>query len=135
MQVKVTGLDGANGLEVLAADFAEAAKVAPEETRKVVQKGALNIKNDARKRISGLAHAPRYPMSITYDTMLTPGGGAAEIGPDKDKKGLQGSLGNVLEYGSKNNAPHPHLAPALEAERPKFEKSLEDLAVRAIGWR
>lgn len=130
MQVKVTGVDGANGLEALAADLERAADMAPAEVRKVVGKGALNIKTDARRRVEGLAHAPAYPRAITYDTAVTPAGASAEIGPDKSKR--QGSLGNVIEYGSVNNPPHPHLAPALQAERPRFEKALEDLAVKSL---
>lgn len=108
-----------------------AAGVAPAEARKVVAKGALNIKTDARKRASGLAHAPAYPNSITYETHETATSAWAEIGPDKDKR--QGDLGNLLEYGSTNNAPRPHLGPAAETELPKFEAAMEALAVKALG--
>lgn len=111
--------------------FADASKVAPAEARKVVSKGALNIKNDARRRASGIAHAPAYPNSITYDTQQTATGASAEIGPDKSRR--QGALGNVLEYGTVKNAPIPHHAPAAEAERPRFEKAMEDAAAKALG--
>lgn len=111
----------------------EAAKVAPEETRKVVQKGALNIKTDARRRVSGLRHAPAYPNTITYDTQASATGASAEIGPDKGKR--QGALGNLLEYGSVNNAPTPHMAPAADAELPKFERAMEDLGAKLLEKR
>jgi HK97 gp10 family phage protein len=117
-------------LDRLAADLDEAAKVAPGEARKVVQKGALNIKNGARQRIGRPAHAPAYASSITYDTKETPGGAEAEIGPDKGKR--QGALGNLLEYGSINNAPIPHIRPAVDEELPKFEKAMQDLAEKAL---
>lgn len=94
-------------------------------------KGALNIKTDAARRISGLAHAPAYPRSITFDVYPIWRGVVAEIGPDKDKR--QGSLGNILEYGTVKNAPRPHLGPALEAEQPRFEAAIAALAVRALG--
>src|SRR5690606_40870780 len=42
----------------------------PGEAAKVVAKGALNIKNGARQRISGHPSAPAYPSSITYDTWM-----------------------------------------------------------------
>lgn len=108
----------------------KAAGVAPVEARKVVAKGALNIKTDARRRVSGLAHAPSYSNSITFDSHETATGGWAEIGPDKSKR--QGALGNLIEYGSVNNAPIPHMAPAAEAETPKFEKAMEDLAAALL---
>jgi hypothetical protein len=106
-------------------------EVAVKDLRAVVQKGALNIKKDAARRISGLRHAPAYPRSISYDSHETATGAWAEIGPDKDKR--QGALGNLLEYGSIKNAPRPHLGPAADAEEPKFVKALEDLAVKALG--
>src|ERR1700754_2874530 len=116
----VTGLDGKDGLNTLAAELAETARVAPAEARKVVQKGLLNIKNDWRKRWTGYPHAPRLPYAIGYDSYLKGYETGGEVGPDKDKR--QGALGNLFEYGSLNNAPIPGGAPALETERPKFER-------------
>jgi len=104
-----------------------------------VQRGALNIKKDAQQRSSGIAHAPLYPYTITYDSHQTPTGGWAEIGPDPDKQvgggphRTPGNLGAILEYGTPRNAPIPHLAPALEAEEPRFVKALGDIAVKATG--
>lgn len=107
-----------------------AAGAAPDESRKVVSKGALNIKNDAKKRVSGLAHAPAYPRAISYDTAASADAAWAEIGPDKAKR--QGALGNLLEYGSVHNAPIPHIRPAADAELPRFEKAMSDLAEKLI---
>lgn len=131
MRVTVSGLDGAHGLEYLAGELEEAAAAAPAEVRKVVQRGALNVKRDWRKAWSGLSNAPALPYAVGYDTSETPTGAVAEIGPDKDK--AQGALGNLIEYGSVNNAPHPGGAPALRAEEPKFLRALEDLAYRSAG--
>jgi hypothetical protein len=124
--VKVDAAEVAKLAEILVA----AAGVAPVEASKVVAKGALNIKTDARRRVSGLAHAPAYPNAITYDLHETATGGWAEIGPDKGKR--QGALGNLLEYGSLKNAPRPHMGPAGEAEQPRFERAMEELAVAAL---
>lgn len=103
---------------------------APEEATKVVGKGALNIKNDARRRATGIRHAPAYPHAITYDQWQGLRGPVAEIGPDKNKR--QGALGNIFEHGTLNNAPIPHMGPAGAAEAPRFERALGDLGVRLL---
>ena len=117
-------------IDRLAATLHDAAAKSPREAAKVVEKGALNIKNAARQRIGRPAHAPAYAISITYDSWMSFSGPTAEIGPDKGKR--QGALGNLLEYGSVNNAPIPHIAPSAEEELPRFEKALEDLARRLV---
>lgn len=111
----------------------EATSAAPEETTKVVAKGALNIKSSARSRISGHPHAPAYPSSITYDMRQGFRGAEAEIGPDKERR--QGALGNVLEYGTTNNAPLPHIRPAADEELPRFEQAMTDLGARLLEER
>ncbi|MEU4570834.1 hypothetical protein, partial [Micromonospora sp. NPDC023956] len=73
-------------LKRLAVGLDQAAAAAPVEVRKVVQRGALNIKNDARRRVQGLRHAPAYPYAITYDSTETPTGASADIGPDKERR-------------------------------------------------
>lgn len=115
-----------SGLTELVADLTAAPGRAQRKVDGVVRKGAVNVKNDAQRLISGLAHAPLYPASITFDAKWELGGYVAEIGPDKDRP--QGALGNLLEYGSANNAPLTHLGPALDLEGPKFEKAIADLA-------
>ncbi|MET0426279.1 MAG: hypothetical protein ABW046_20590 [Actinoplanes sp.] len=129
--VTVSGIDGPNGLKGLIADLERAAMVTPVETRAVVQKGALNVKTGWRRRWSGLGHAPAVAKSITYDTTARGLTFGAEIGPENHKR--QAPLANLLEYGSVNNAPIPGGAPALEEERPKFERALEDLGYRSLG--
>ena len=113
-------------VERLVRTFDDALTDSMPKVRAVVQKGALQIKNGARQRISGHPHAPAYPHAITYDTKVGPTSAEAEIGPDKGKR--QGALGNILEYGTVNNAPIPHIRPAADEELPRFERALEDLA-------
>lgn len=117
-------------LDDLAHDLDGAASEAARQVRPVIARGALNVKTDWKRRWQGLSNAPALPAAITYDTRLTPTGAAAEIGPEKEKR--QGDLGNLIEYGSVNNRPHPGGRPAAEAEEPRLARALEDLGVRAV---
>lgn len=116
----------------LAAALLKAAAAAVGETRAVVQKGALNVKNEARVNV--LRSAPTNNAyahnAITYDTEIGKTTVGAEIGYDKNRRG--GALGNILEYGSVNNPPHRDLGRALDAEEPRFEKALGDAVERLL---
>jgi hypothetical protein len=124
IEIKVEGLD-----ELIAA-LDQAGKKLPTEMRAVLQRGAMNIKKDWQARWAGLGHAPALPYAVSYDTKELAYSASAEIGPDKGRR--QGALGNLLEFGSVNNAPHPGGLPALEAEAPRFEKALADLAGKLL---
>lgn len=117
-------------LDRLVLDLDQAASGMPEEAANVVERGALNIKNGARRRVGGLGHAPAYPNAITYDMRDGMRGPEAEIGPDKGRR--QGALGNILEFGTINSAPIPHIRPAADEELPKFEKAMQDLSEKAL---
>lgn len=114
-------------------DLRRAADDVLDEADRVVSKGALNIKNHARELISGRAHLPHYPHSIGYDMERGEGEVSAHIGADRDKK--QGTLLDVLEHGSINNAPIPHFAPAADAEEPRLERATADLGEKLLGER
>lgn len=108
---------------------------APAVTRKqgraVVSKGSLNIKNEARKNAPGDGHAKHYPSSINYDVLEDDNEIQGEIGPVEGRR--QWGLGNLLEYGSSHNPPHPHIEPALDHEEPRFVRAAEDLAAEGVG--
>ena len=100
--------------------------------RPVVERGAVQIKNDlqaqARKSRSFRGFAP----GISYD-MRTPGGAyEAEIGP---AKGRPGSLANIAYFGtSRGGGTVEDPSAALEREAPKFADALADLAAElALG--
>ena len=116
-RARVTGMDG------LKSDLQKAQREAPSEGRRVLKRGAQNIKNDAVERLRGKGFLPHIHRSITYDTTWRGHSGHAEIGFDKQRR--QGPLGNVVEYGTVNNAPQPVLGPALETETPRFEEQVE----------
>lgn len=102
------------------------------EVRAVVERGALNVKNEWRSNAVATSgrHARRYPYSVSYDVWSTLAGARAEIGPDKGRP--QGALGNLLEFGSVNNPPHNDGGRALAAEAPRFAAQIAALAARAM---
>lgn len=109
----------------------KASGAADKDCEKVVFRGAMQIKKDAARRIRGHRRLRKLPWSIDFDMYRSLKGPAAEIGPNHAKG--QGALGNVAEYGTINNPPMPFMRPAAEAEQPRFEKAVEDLAVKALG--
>lgn len=119
-------------LKLLELALAEVVVDTVKQGTAVVSKGALNIKLDAARRISGhTRHLPSYPQSINYDLAITGAAIEAEIGPSKDRR--QGPLGNILEYGSPGRPPIPHLGPALDEEAPRFEAQIEALGSRLFS--
>lgn len=120
-------------LSDLAADLRRAGDDVLGEAKNVVAKGSLNVKKRARELISGRAHLPDYPSSITYDTVVGADQVTGHIGPDKDKS--QGPLGTIIENGSIHNAPIPHMDPAGEEEEPRFAQAAEDLGARLLERR
>jgi hypothetical protein len=114
-------------------DFAKASKEVVEQGKKIVGQGCLNIKKDAQRIIranSPRGYLPHYPRAISYEVTGRTADIVGEIGPDAAK--LQGGLGRIIEFGTVNNAPIPHLVPALDAELPRFEQHVADFAADLI---
>ena len=121
-----------SGLAELKADLRHGSDQCVEEVAKVVKKGAQNVKDDIRARWSGMRHAPYLAAAVSYDGPSVDGTTVrTEVGPDKDRP--QGALGNLLEYGSVNNAPRPAVVPAGDAEEPRLAQALEDLGAKLLG--
>lgn len=116
---------------VLADAMTKASRVAVADTEKVVFVGAIQIKKDAARRISGHRRYKKLPWSIDFDMYRSLKGPSAEIGPNHGKG--QGALGNIPEYGTPTSAPIPFMRPAGEAEEPRFIAAMEALAVKALG--
>jgi hypothetical protein len=113
-------------IDRLAADLGHGTGKTVTHARAVIEASALRTKNIARRRASGIKHAPSYPNSITYDVH----GLTAEIGPDKDLR--QGALGNILEFGTSKNGPIPHLGPALTEAGPEFVEGITAVGVKDL---
>lgn len=71
-------------------------------------------------------HIPYLPGAITHS--VTPGGTGpeAEVGPDKTL--TQGPLGNLLEFGSRNNRPHEDGYRAVREREVPFEARVDQIA-------
>jgi hypothetical protein len=127
MGAKVTGL------VELEADLRTASERVVEDGKKVVGQGCLNIKKDAQRIIRGNSrrgYLPHYPRAITYEVKAAGADITGEVGPERAR--LQGGLGRLIEYGSVNNAPIPHLTPALDAELPRFERYVAELGEKLL---
>lgn len=119
-------------IQRLSRDLYRAGAGVQARVRAVVERGALNVKNDWRANATATAgrHARLYPSSISYDVRHYPGGAIAEIGPDKGRP--QGPLGNLLEYGSSKNPPHMDGARAIAAEAPRFVEQIALVVGRRV---
>ncbi len=129
--------------QTLAAALAASSAKAVAETRAIVQKGAQNIKTEAKANVlrSAPIHHANAANFITYDTGVLRNGTTvdAEIGYDKEKgasagKKGPGAIGNLLEFGGgkDHSPPHRDLARALEAEEPRFEQAISTMASRLL---
>lgn len=97
---------------------------------KVVAKGAVQIKAQARATAPVTPHAPLYALSINYDLVDENGVTEATIGPEPGRK--QWGLGAIFEYGTPRTKPRPHLEPALDSEEPRFYNACGDLSEQLI---
>lgn len=98
--------------------------------RAVVTRHTRNVKNRAQRRAPSGPHTRHYARSITDSIDQDAYEIVGEVGPQRGRP--QWGLGNLLEYGSRNNRPHPHLEPALDFEDSLFIRACLDLAEGAI---
>jgi hypothetical protein len=99
----------------LAGDLSALADGYHAEVRKVVARGALNIKKQMAREAEGVKHAPGLPRDISYDTRELRGSVVAEVGPTT---GDVGSLA-LLYFGNSKTGPRmPDPMGALEQEVP-----------------
>lgn len=142
-------------LDKLVVDLGDAGRAAGTQLAQALEVNARKIRDTARQNATGMAHAPAFPYSITYDvgagydqsvgqaaaSILSGGISSAnattfraEIGPDKGR--AQGALGNLIEFGSANNPPQGIMHGALQENEADLAKGVEkaiDDALRKAG--
>jgi len=129
----------ASELHKLSADLGEVPRRSSKNLRQATEVTARNVRDTARANAAGMAHAPAFPYSITYDITGSGDSGIgsnieAEIGPDKERP--QGALGNLIEYGSIKNPPQGIMHGALQANEADFERGIDIAiadALKALG--
>jgi hypothetical protein len=102
-----------------------------DEVVKVGEKAALNIKKDWAETWSGHSYIEPLSRAVNYDRKFSGSDVEWEIGPDKGR--AQGALGNIIEFGTVNNAPIPGGMPALDRETPRLERYLGDAIEDVLG--
>lgn len=120
-------------VKALATDLGRTTKEVEREADRVLERGALGVKNamqeDAKASHSG--HAKRFASSISYDRRYGVGRMSYEIGPDKSRR--QGALGNLLYFGSRNNAPTLDIEAGLIAEEPRLLSEMGKMLEQVVG--
>lgn len=113
-------------VRALSASLGRAPSALIAEARAVIARGSLNIKKDARARVSDDPTWKRLESTITYEQV----GLTSTIG--YEDRG-QGELAGIAEFGSARHDPHPALIPAANAEAPKFTAAMSEAAAKALG--
>lgn len=121
----------ASELKQLAANLTAAGSGMAARVRPVVVRGAVQIKNQLRREMSGSSSfkgaARDIDFSMTSAKVFGVGVIEAEIGP-RSGAGRPGALANVAYFGtSRGGGTVADPQGALEAEAPAFEKALGDL--------
>lgn len=124
----------ASEVRAFAAVLDAAGAATERQVAAVVERGALNIKNQLVAEMGSGGTGGRVAATISYDITSSSvfGGGhiEAEIGP---VKGGSGSLANFMYFGTSTGGGHiPDPSGALEAEIPRFENALLALMAEAI---
>lgn len=117
-------------VRALATDLGKASGAVEKEADRVLERGALGVKNKMveEARASHNRYARHFAGSISYD----PDGLLRYVvGPDKARR--QGALGNLLYFGSRNNAPTLDIEAGLIAEEPKLLSEMGKMLERVIG--
>lgn len=119
-------------VRALATDLGRTTKAVEKEADRVLERGALGVKEamavDAQ-RLTG--YARHFHGSISYDRRYGVGRMSYEIGPDKQRR--QGALGNLLYFGSEHNGPVLDIEAGLVAEEPKLMSEMGKMLERVMG--
>lgn len=118
-------MSGADELMAFANDLGKIASKALPEVDAVLDKGALNIKNDLIEGIPSSSSWRALKGAISYDSKYGIGSAGYEIGPDKSRRG--GALGNLWYFGGSRGGGYGDLEGPLARETPNLERELGKL--------
>lgn len=121
----------AGEIKALARDIDGAARRLTPETRKIVSKGALNIKNGMRRDMQASPSFSGVARSINYDLTDKVAVQEAEIGPSAEP-GSPGNLANIAYFGGARGGGTVYLTGPLEREAESFFEHVERLAAESI---
>jgi hypothetical protein len=115
-------------LRELVADLERARGAVTVGARPILKASAEAVKADWRDTWpwSGSRNLKGLGDTVTYEIR----GLSVEIGP---VKGGVGSLGNLIEFGSINNPPHPGGDGAIATEAPRFEAAMAAMAMAVLA--
>jgi len=100
----------------------------------VTKRAAQNIKTMMAADAENDGHYPDFADAVTYERKFSSLTSIDyEIGPDKDRR--QGALGNILYFGTSNNAPVLQLETPIMVEVPNFLRALRDAAAGTLESR
>lgn len=118
----------ASDFDKLGDDLRQAAQKIVPEARRVVEKGALNVKKQIQESFRGSSFEGAVVRNVRYKVENTEDGIEGSIAPFLEQEGY-GSLVGIALYGSSKGGGGTVVDPllALEAEAPRFEKALLDV--------
>lgn len=122
-------------LRDLAADMIDNSRRVVDGVIREANRAGRVVQREMRAEVrGGYGYLTSFPNSITYDVHpRLRGDVVVEVGPDKDKR--QGDLGNLVYFGSRNNAPVAVLDGPLLRELPRVESNLAKLAAGVTASR
>lgn len=100
-----------------------------EQTTAILRRSGRTAVRNAKAWVNTSGrYTKHYRRAITMTEI--PGELAVEYGPEYGRK--QAFLGKILELGTINNPPHPHLVPAGEEQAPVIEGAVARAVLRAL---
>lgn len=119
-------------LKAFEAELRRSPQIVRDGVRPVMQKGALNVKDDWNDSFRQSRSFKGIAGAVTYDTKVTRDGIEAEIGPDKSSH-PKGALANIAHFGgARGGGTVPDPRTHLDAEEPRLIKAMGDVISKAI---
>jgi hypothetical protein len=119
-----------SGMDEWLRDLRTLPERAPKAFRGVMSRAGVQIKLDWKRRWSEVTHPqghiPHLIRGIGYDLSETTTRFRVTVGVASNNR--QAFLSKILEYGTLTSAPHPAGQLSLDAEVPKMEKAVGQVA-------